>query len=35
MGRGAQQSPDALPAYREVEIEKWWPIIQAAGIETQ
>ena len=27
-----QQTPDALRAYQKTEIEKWWPIIAAAGI---
>jgi tripartite-type tricarboxylate transporter receptor subunit TctC len=27
-----QQTPDALAAFQKVEIEKWWPIIKAAGI---
>jgi tripartite-type tricarboxylate transporter receptor subunit TctC len=27
-----QQTPDALRAYQKTEIEKWWPIITAAGI---
>jgi tripartite-type tricarboxylate transporter receptor subunit TctC len=27
-----QQTPDALRAYQQAEIEKWWPIIKAAGI---
>ena len=28
-----QQSPEALHAYQKAEIEKWWPIIKAAGIK--
>ena len=28
-----QQTPDGLGAYHEAEIEKWWPIIKAAGIK--
>jgi tripartite-type tricarboxylate transporter receptor subunit TctC len=28
-----QQSPEALGAFHEAEIEKWWPIIKAAGIK--
>jgi tripartite-type tricarboxylate transporter receptor subunit TctC len=27
-----QQTPEALGAYHKAEIEKWWPIIKAAGI---
>ena len=27
-----QQTPQALRAYQQAEIEKWWPIIKAAGI---
>jgi tripartite-type tricarboxylate transporter receptor subunit TctC len=27
-----QQTPEALHAYHKSEIEKWWPIIKAAGI---
>jgi tripartite-type tricarboxylate transporter receptor subunit TctC len=28
-----QQTPEALAAYQKVEIDKWWPIIKAAGIK--
>jgi tripartite-type tricarboxylate transporter receptor subunit TctC len=28
-----QQTPQALAAFQKVEIEKWWPIIKAAGIK--
>jgi tripartite-type tricarboxylate transporter receptor subunit TctC len=28
-----RQSPEALGAHRKAEIEKWWPIIRAAGIK--
>jgi tripartite-type tricarboxylate transporter receptor subunit TctC len=28
-----QQSPQALAAFHKAEIEKWWPIIKAAGIK--
>jgi tripartite-type tricarboxylate transporter receptor subunit TctC len=28
----AQQTPDALAAFTKAEIDKWWPIIKAAGI---
>jgi tripartite-type tricarboxylate transporter receptor subunit TctC len=27
-----QQTPDALAAYTQADIDKWWPIIKAAGI---
>jgi tripartite-type tricarboxylate transporter receptor subunit TctC len=27
-----QQTPDGLAAFHKAEIEKWWPIIKAAGI---
>jgi len=29
------QNPKALAAYQKAEIEKWWPIVQAAGIKAQ
>src|SRR5208282_176177 len=29
-----QQNPAALAAYNKAEIDKWWPIIKAAGIKT-
>ena len=28
-------TPEALGAYQKAEIEKWWPIIKAAGIKVQ
>jgi tripartite-type tricarboxylate transporter receptor subunit TctC len=28
-----QQSPEGLGAYHKAEIEKWWPVIKAAGIK--
>ncbi len=28
-----QQTPEALSAYQKAEIDKWWPIIKAAGIK--
>ena len=31
----AQQTPEALAAMHEAEIEKWWPIIKAAGIKME
>jgi tripartite-type tricarboxylate transporter receptor subunit TctC len=30
-----QQTPEALDALQKAEIEKWWPIIKAAGIKGQ
>jgi tripartite-type tricarboxylate transporter receptor subunit TctC len=30
-----QQNPAALAAYEKAEIDKWWPIIKAAGIKSQ
>ena len=30
-----QQTPQALAAQQRVEIEKWWPIIKAAGIKAE
>jgi tripartite-type tricarboxylate transporter receptor subunit TctC len=31
----AQQSPEGLAAFQKAEIEKWWPIIKAAGIKAE
>ena len=30
-----QQTPAALAAYQKAEINRWWPIIKAAGIKAQ
>jgi tripartite-type tricarboxylate transporter receptor subunit TctC len=30
-----QQTPEMLGAFQKAEIEKWWPIIKAAGIEPE
>jgi tripartite-type tricarboxylate transporter receptor subunit TctC len=30
-----RQTPEALGTYQKVEIEKWWPVIRAAGIKMQ
>jgi tripartite-type tricarboxylate transporter receptor subunit TctC len=31
----AQQTPEALAALHKAEIEKWWPLIKAAGIKAE
>ena len=31
----AEQTPEALGAFQKAEIEKWWPIIKAAGIKAE
>jgi len=28
-----QQTPEALGAHHKAEIEKWWPMIKAAGVK--
>ena len=28
-----QQTPEVLGAYHKAEIEKWWPVVKAAGIK--
>jgi tripartite-type tricarboxylate transporter receptor subunit TctC len=30
-----EQTPDALRAYQKAEMEKWWPIVKAAGIKPE
>jgi len=30
-----QQSPEGLDAFHKAEIEKWWPVIKAAGIKAE
>ena len=30
-----QQTPQGLAAFHKAEIDKWWPIIKAAGIKAQ
>ena len=30
-----QRTPEALAAFHEAEIEKWWPIIKASGIKAE
>ena len=31
----AQQTPEALAAHHKAEIDKWWPLIRAAGIKVE
>jgi tripartite-type tricarboxylate transporter receptor subunit TctC len=28
-----QQTPEALAAYQKADINKWWPMVKAAGIK--
>jgi tripartite-type tricarboxylate transporter receptor subunit TctC len=35
MATREQQSPEGLAAFHKAEIEKWWPIIKAAGIKVE
>jgi hypothetical protein len=30
-----QQTPEGLAAFQKAEIEKWWPLIRAAGIKIE
>ena len=30
-----EQTPDSLGAYQKAEIEKWWPVVKAAGIKPE
>jgi tripartite-type tricarboxylate transporter receptor subunit TctC len=30
-----KQTPEALHAFHKAEIDKWWPIIKAAGIKAE
>jgi hypothetical protein len=30
-----EQTPEALAALQKAEIDKWWPIIKAAGIKAE
>jgi hypothetical protein len=30
-----QHTPEALAALRQAEIDKWWPIIKAAGLKAE
>ncbi|HET7160207.1 MAG TPA: tripartite tricarboxylate transporter substrate-binding protein, partial [Burkholderiales bacterium] len=30
-----QQTPEGLAAYHKLEIDKWWPIIKAAGLKAE
>ena len=31
----SEQTPEALSALQKAEIEKWWPIIKAAGLKAE
>ena len=31
----SQQTPEVLGAYHKAEIEKWWPLIKAAGVKPE
>jgi tripartite-type tricarboxylate transporter receptor subunit TctC len=31
----AQQTPQGLAAFHKAEVEKWWPIIQSAGVKAE
>jgi tripartite-type tricarboxylate transporter receptor subunit TctC len=31
----AQQTPEALAAIQKADIEKWWPLVKAAGIKVE
>jgi tripartite-type tricarboxylate transporter receptor subunit TctC len=31
----AQQTPEGLAAFHKAEVDKWWPIIRAAGIKVE
>ena len=33
--REPEQTPEGLATFQKAEIEKWWPIIKAAGIGAQ
>src|SRR3989454_398282 len=33
--RREQQTPEALAAFHKAEIEKWWPMVRAAGIKAE
>jgi tripartite-type tricarboxylate transporter receptor subunit TctC len=30
-----QQTPEALAAFHKAEIDKWWPMLKAAGIKAE
>ena len=30
-----QQTPQGLAAFHKAEVDKWWPIIQAAGVKAE
>lgn len=31
----AQQNPAALAAQQQAEIDRWWPVVKAAGIKSE
>jgi hypothetical protein len=35
VGWDERQTPEVLGAYQKAEIEKWWPMIKAAGIRNE
>jgi hypothetical protein len=32
---GAELTPEALGRFQKAEIEKWWPVIKAAGVRAE
>jgi tripartite-type tricarboxylate transporter receptor subunit TctC len=35
VGRASQQTPEGLATFHKAEIEKWWPIVNAADIRAE
>jgi tripartite-type tricarboxylate transporter receptor subunit TctC len=35
MASREQQTPEGLAAFQKAEIERWWPVIRAAGIKAE
>ena len=33
--RGELLTPDGFGAYHKAEIEKWWPVVRAAGLKAE